>query len=141
MNKLKNLDLEKLDKALDNPLNDDLENLNYDKIQEMNIKIINELHLPKKEAIGIAMELKDYIFIDEISDIKDGRFVKWIKLDDSSKLNQGGIICGYEVGKEGVYLKCKNFKNRFFSLSLEKNLVFQKLSNQEIIIINALKLI
>mgnify|MGYP001228525072 FL=1 len=141
MNKLKDLDLEKLDKALDNPFNDEIENLNYDKIQEMNIKIINELHLSKKDAVTIAISLKDYLFIDELSDIKDGRFVKWINLDDPVKLKQGGIICGYEIGNEGVYLKCKNFKNRFFSLSLEKNLVFQKLSNQEIIIINALKLI
>ena len=141
MNKLKNLDLEKLDKALDNPFNDEIENLNYDKIQEMNIKIINELHLPKKDAVSIAISLKDYLFIDELSDIKDGRFVKWINFEDPEKLKQGGIICGYEIGNEGVYLKCKNFKNRFFSLSLEKNLVFQKLSNQEIIIINALKLI
>ena len=141
MNKLKDLDLEKLDKALDNPFNDEIENLNYDKIQEMNIKIINELHLPKKDAVSIAISLKDYLFIDELSDIKDGRFVKWINFEDPVKLKQGGIICGYEIGNEGVYLKCKNFKNRFFSLSLEKNLVFQKLSNQEIIIINALKLI
>ena len=141
MNKLKDLDLEKLDKALDNPFNDEIENLNYDKIQEMNIKIINELHLSKKDAVIIAISLKDYLFIDELSDIKDGRFVKWINLEDPVKLKQGGIICGYEIGNEGVYLKCKNFKNRFFSLSLEKNLVFQKLSNQEIIIINALKLI
>ena len=141
MNKLKDLDLEKLDKALDNPFNDEIENLNYDKIQEMNLKIINELHLSKKDAVSIAISLKDYLFIDELSDIKDGRFVKWINLEDPVKLKQGGIICGYEIGNEGVYLKCKNFKNRFFSLSLEKNLVFQKLSNQEIIIINALKLI
>ncbi len=142
MNKLSQLDLEKLDKAIDNPKNDKVINIDLEKLNELNSKILKELNIPKGKRIEMEVKLKEYVFIDELDEIEEGGFIKWINLDpvDSIiKLREGGIIIGYELGKEGVLLKCKNFKHRFFSLSLEKNIIFQKLSRQQLILLSALK--
>jgi len=143
--KIKGIDIEKLDKALENENNENMFHLSLDKIMEMNVKIINELKLPKKDALVLCKKLNECMFIDELSDIREGAYIKWIPIINDSvsdvKLKEGGFICGYEIGEKGLYIKCKNFKHRYFSLYLEDNLIFQKLSNQELIILTAIKYI
>jgi len=39
---------------------------------------------------------------------------------------------------ESIYIICKNSLNRFFTLTLEENIIFQKLSNQEEVILSAM---
>ena len=39
---------------------------------------------------------------------------------------------------ESIYIICKNSMNRFFTLTLEENIIFQKLSNQEEVILSAM---
>lgn len=145
MNKLKGIDIEKLDKALENDKNESIIHLSLDKIMEMNIHIINELGLPKRDALTLCKKLNEFMFIDEISDIREGAYIKWINIPEDEhseiKLKEGAFICNYEIGEKGVYLRCKNFRHRFFSLYLEDNLIFQKLSNQELIILAAMKYI
>jgi hypothetical protein len=142
---MEGLDLEKLDISLNKNIEDHLLNIDLDSIKKMNITIINELRLPKKEALEMLLKLQNFIFLDEITDIREGAYIKWISITDNGipdkKLKQGSFICSYEINNEGIYLNCKGFKNRYFSLYLEKNLIFQKLSDQELIILNALKYI
>jgi len=45
------MDINKLLKALDDESNETLLNFTTDKIREMNLKILKELHLPKKEFL------------------------------------------------------------------------------------------
>jgi hypothetical protein len=143
--KIKGIDIEKLDHALENEKNENMFHLSLDKIMEMNVKIINELKLPKKDALVLCKKLNECMFIDELSDIREGAYIKWIPIKDDSlsdiKLKEGAFICGYEIGEKGVYIKCKNFRHGYFSLYLENNLIFQKLSNQELIILTAMKYI
>lgn len=140
MEKIKKLDLDKLDKALKNENNEKVLQLNLDKIMEMNIKIINELHLPRKESLELCKKLNNFMFIDEIGDIREGSYIKWIpnKDPDNIVLKEGAFICSYEIGEKGMYIKCKTFTRRYFSLYLEDNFIFQKLSEQELIILTAM---
>ena len=64
------MDVDKLLKALDDESNENLLNFTSKKMIEMNLKIINELQLERKEALELMKKLKGYRYIDELNDLK-----------------------------------------------------------------------
>ena len=134
------MDVEKLKKALDNEENEKLMNLTTKKIDEMNLQILKELNLNKETTINYFKKLKGYRYIDEMSDIKYGSFIKWIPIQDPENLplNRSGIITDIKITPQGVLVTCKNFANRHFSFYFDESLVFQKLSSQEEVLLSAL---
>jgi len=136
------MDTNKLLKALDDESNDTLMNFNTKKIKEMNLKILKELELPKKELIIIFNKLKDYKYVDEMSDLKYGTFLRWIPIEDPTKieLTKGALFCEMKITDDGVFCVCKNFgfPLRHFRISMDKNLIFQKLTEQELVLLSAL---
>ena len=136
------MDVNKLLKALDDESNEDLLNFTTEKIREMNTNILNELHLSKKDTQEILNKLKEYKYVDEMSDLKYGAYIRWIPIEDPNNiyLTQGAIFCEIKIKDDGVYCICKNFGfiTRHFQISLDKNLIFQKLTEQELILLSAL---
>lgn len=136
------MDITKLLKALDDETNENLLNFTSVKIKEMNLNIINELKLTKKETLEILKRLKDYKYIDEMSDLKYGSYIRWISIENPENiyLTKGAIFCEIKITDEGIFCICKNFgfKQNHFQISLEKNLIFQKLSDQELVLLSAL---
>ena len=136
------MDINKLLKALDDDSNEILFNYTTDKIHEMNLKILKELHLSKKETIQIFNKLKDYKYVDEMNDLKYGTFIRWIPIEDPNNifLTKGAIFCEIKITDNGVFCICKNFgfPNRHFQISMDKNLIFQKLTEQELVLLSAL---
>ena len=136
------MDTNKLLKALDDESNDTLMNFNTKKIREMNLKILKELELPKKELITIFNKLKDYKYVDEMTDLKYGTFLRWIPIEDPTniELTKGAIFCEMKITDDGVFCVCKNFgfPLRHFRISMDKNLIFQKLTEQELVLLSAL---
>ena len=132
----------KLLKALDDESNDVLLNFTTEKIIEMNLKILNELALTKKETDDMMRKLRDYIYVDEMNDLKYGSYIRWIPIEDPENINlsKGALFCEVKITHEGVFCICKNygFGNRYFQISIDKNLIFQKLKDQELVLINAL---
>lgn len=135
-------DDEKFMKALDNDAHEDLIHLTSSKIREMNRDILGELNWSTDEDLGKALGLlKDYRYVENMDEIKNGNYVRWIDISDAETaavLNRGGIVCDLKVGDEGVYVVVKNYVGAYFTLRLDSNLLFQKLSNQERIILYAL---
>jgi bisphosphoglycerate-independent phosphoglycerate mutase (AlkP superfamily) len=74
------MDVNKLLKALDDKSNEILLNFTSDKIREMTLNILKELHLSKKETIDIYNKLKDYKYVDEMNELKYGTFIRWIPI-------------------------------------------------------------
>ena len=132
----------KLLKALDDESNDVLLNFTTEKIIEMNLKILNELALTKKETDDMMRKLRDYIYVDEMNDLKYGSYIRWIPIEDPENINltKGALFCEVKITDDGVFCVCKNygFGNRYFQISLDKTLIFQKLKDQELVLINAL---
>jgi hypothetical protein len=58
------MDAYKLSKALDNKQNEILLKLTSKQITEMNLKIINELFLPKKTSLDYMQKLSGYRYVD-----------------------------------------------------------------------------
>jgi hypothetical protein len=136
------MDTNKLLKALDDESNDTLMNFTTKKIREMNLKILKELGLPKKELIDIFNKLKDYKYVDEMNDLKYGTFIRWIPIEDPTNiyLTKGAIFCEMKITNDGVFCVCKNFgfAVRHFQISMDKNLIFSKLTDQELVLLAAL---
>ena len=136
------MDTNKLLKALDDESNDTLMNFTTKKIREMNLKILNELGLEKKELVVIFNKLKDYKYVDEMNDLKYGTFLRWIPIEDPTniQLTKGALFCEMKITDDGVFCVCKNFgfPPRHFQISMDKNLIFQKLTDQELVLLSAL---
>jgi hypothetical protein len=139
-NKTNSLDIDKLEKALDNNSNENIINFTTEKIKEMNWKIIQELKLDKLAALDYLGKLKGYKYVDELTDLKHGGFVRWIPITDPDylPLNQCGIVCDIKIGDEGVFITCKNFMHRHYNFKMDDVIIFQKLTSQELVILSAL---
>jgi hypothetical protein len=136
----KTLDIDKLEKALDNNSNESIINFTTEKIKEMNWKIIQELKLDKLVALDYLGKLKGYKYVDELTDLRHGGFVRWIPIIDPDHLplNQCGIVCDIKIADEGVFITCKNFMHRHYNFKMDDVIIFQKLTSQELVILSAL---
>ena len=136
------MDVQKLLKALDDETNETLLNFTTDKIREMNLNILKELHLSKKDTLELLQKLRDYKYVDEMNELKYGAFVRWIPIEDPTNihLTKGALFCEMKITDDGVFCVCKNFgfKSRHFQISIDKNLIFQKLTEQELVLLSAL---
>lgn len=136
------MDVNKLVKALDDVSNEPLLNFTSEKIRAMNLKILKELQLSKKDTHDIYNKLKYYKYIDEMNDLKYGTYLRWIPIEDPNNiyLTKGAIFCEVKITDNGVFCVCKNFgfSSKYFQISIDKNLIFQKLTDQELVLLSAL---
>jgi len=136
------MDVNKLLKALEDESNETLMNFTTDKIYEMNWQILKELQLSKEDTTELFNKLKNYKYVDEMNELKYGAHIRWINIDNPSSihLKQGAIFCEMKIKDEGVYCVCKNYgyKIKYFQISFDKNLIFQKLTDQEMVLLSAL---
>ena len=107
---------------------------------EMNLNILKELQLDKTLTLDYLKKLKGYKYIDEINELKYGSFVRWIPISNPNylPLHHCGIICEIKIIDDGVLITSKNFMHRHYTFKLDECLIFQKLTSQEQVIINAL---
>ena len=136
------MDTKNLLKALDDNTNESLMNFTTLKLREMILKILKELQLPRNETIDLMKKLKDYKYVDEMKDLKYGTYLRWIPIDDPENihLTKGALFCEMKVKEDGVYITCKNygFNRKHFQIKLDENLIFQKLTEQELVLLSAL---
>lgn len=136
------MDTKNLIKALDDDTNESLMNFTTQKLREMILKILKELQLPRNETLELMKKLKDYKYVDEMKDLKYGTYLRWIPIDDPENihLTKGALFCEMNVKEDGVYITCKNygFNRKHFQIKLDENLIFQKLTEQELVLLSAL---
>lgn len=134
------MDVDKLVKALDNENNQKIMSLTTKKINKMKIDILKELHLPVDEITDYLKKLDRYKYVDEIDDFQYGCFIRWIPLNepDNIHLTKGAHFCEVKINDDGIYIVYKTFANRHYQLKMDENLIFQKLSGQEEVLLLAL---
>jgi hypothetical protein len=136
------MDVNKLLKALDDETNENLLDFTSQKMKEMNLKIIKELQLPRNETLDILKKLSDYKYVDEMSDLKYGTYIRWIPINNPNTiiLTKGAVFCEMKITDDGVFLVCKNYgySSKHFQIQMDTNLIFQKLTTQEQILLSAL---
>ena len=136
------MDVNKLLKALDDESNESLLNFTSDKIREMNLNVLKELQMSKQDTLELLKKLKDYKYVDEMNELKYGAYIRWIPIEDPDNihLTKGALFCEMKITDNGVFFICKNYgyNCRHFQISMDKNLIFQKLTDQELVLLSAL---
>lgn len=135
-------DMPFLKKSLENDCNKNISKLTFTTINKEKEDVIKELGMTKKDTKDLLNRLKDYQYIDELPNLVEGRYIRWINITNPNyiKLTNGGILCEIKM-EDYVTLVMKNSMNRFFQINLDENLIFQKLTEQEKIILYAIDLI
>ena len=134
------LNIGKLLEALDNDANDSIGKLSSKKIFQQKLDILHDIGIRAEAQRDILIKLQEYRHVDEMPDFRYGAFIRWINLNkmDDIKLTNGSMICDVLLEKNGIQLRCKNSFNRFCQLKLDECVVFQKLSEQEKVLLIAL---
>jgi hypothetical protein len=144
------MNIEDILHSLDNDRNLSISKLTYDKINNMKYNMLQRLGMNDEELESMLLKLGDYRYVEELQDIQHGAFIRYIPLTSKSKRNRndrdngdgdiilknGGFICDIKILGSGVHLLCRNHFRKIFQLKLDEVLIFQKLSNQEEIILS-----
>lgn len=136
----KDINKEDIVKAINNDNNESIMKYNNTKIKQIKNDLFQKLHFSKSNIKLLHEKLKDYRFVDEMNDINYGRYIRWINMKqiDNLKLTNGGIICEILATDTGNVITCKNQMNILFRIKMEECLIFQKLSNQEKILLSVM---
>ena len=105
--------------------------------------LLHELHLPDDETKQLLEKLKSYRYVMELPDLEIGSYIRWINLNhgDNIHLTNGSFICDIMIMDNGIQIKCRNRFGKFHQLKFDEHLIFQKISEQEHIILNLLECI
>jgi len=117
--------MELLEKALENEQNKVILHISKSKIKADKDSIF------KKYSISsyIQDKLENYRVISDIQDIQHGYYIRWISKMNPNTLKHGGIVCAIDYEEDRVQVR--NNCNRFFTCNLQNNIIFQKITEQE----------
>jgi hypothetical protein len=134
------LNEEYLIKSLDNENNSGIENLSTRKIKAIKNDYLQQLQLSRDELKDYHKKLKEYRFVDDLTNIQYGRYIRWISLKNPERLclTTGGVIIDIQLLEDGIYILCKNFRNKRMKIKIDECFIFQKMTDQEKTIIAAL---
>ena len=97
--------------ALDNETNHSILNLTSKKIADIKENILSEIGIIDDIKKDFMNKLQNYLYIDEIPDIRVGSFIRWIPLINPDKiiLTRGGNICDINITDKGTSIVVKNY--------------------------------
>ena len=86
-----------------------------------------------KHDISIKMveKLDGYRYVDEINELFRGKYIRWIRLKANDSLTNGAMVMDIKFLEEGIQILCRNGANRFIQFKFDECLVFQKLTDEE----------
>jgi len=152
-----------LERALQNEKNAKYLKMNVATLKKNKAAILKDLRLSHKDHARLVAQLSNYIFVEDVGDLSYGSCIRWISVMDLAteeeasakhpkpkekpnenqskpfKLHKPILFCELKITDGGMMMLCKSFSNRLFYLKLDECLVFQKLNNQERIILAAMQ--
>lgn len=133
-------DVNTLLKAIDNENNESILQLSSSEIKRQKNDILQKLGVKGQTLIELHKKLKEYRYIDNLEQLNYGAFVRWINISDPTEvyITNGGYVCDMLVTDKTVMIKCKNIYHQFFQFDFNACLVFQKMSNQERVLLYAM---
>jgi hypothetical protein len=125
-----------LTKALENTKNEYLLKYTLTKINEIKQKVINELPIFQKDKTTLKKKLKNYKYVVDLEELKEGSYIRWISLkNEDYYLTNGGFIIEVIFTENGILLLIKGINNFFFKIIFDQSIIFQKLNKQENILL------
>jgi hypothetical protein len=129
------LDIENIIKSVNNVDVDYLGDRTLKDIAKEIYEAIQEFDLPKQTISAYCGKLVEYRLVDAIYQLHKGKHVRWIRIANSHasasyQLTNGGIVVDIRFLDNGTHIICKN-KNRFIQYKFDDCITFQKLSQDE----------
>lgn len=133
--------MEQLVEYFNNENNSSIIKLSYSQIKNDVNNILLKLQYSGNMLKTLHKKLKEYRHVDDLQDIQTGRYIRWINLKNPNnlKLTNGGIIIDIKIIDDEIHISCKNSMNIIMQLRLEECVIFQKITDQEHVILSALK--
>jgi len=138
------VDIDDLKKVFENAIEEtsdsNVEYLTTGKILEHKNKIFEEMNLSEVEKEKAHKSLQFYRYISDLNDFKYGMFIRWYSLKKLNKrelkLEAGGFISDIKIKSNDVHLVCKNIFGKHIQIKIGENIIFQKITDQEKVIIS-----
>jgi len=126
--------------ALENDTNSSIMKLTSAKIKEHKNNILQRLQIKGTNIKCFHKKLKFYRYCSEMSDLQYGYYIRWISLKDPMNLSltNGAMICDIKFINNKIQILCKNARHRFVQIKFDEVIIFQKLSQQEQVILSVL---
>ena len=108
-------------------------------IKKAKIEMLKELLSNNSEIKEYYKLLKEYRYVDEIDELRYGSYIRWFNITNPEAtltLLRGGFIADI-THNNGVNILCKN-RNKFFTIKMDKSVIFQKNTSQEKLLIQIL---
>ena len=134
------MNIELLQEALQNNNNLSIMDTNIQKIKAEKNDILQKLGLKKNDLKSFNKKLKNYRYVDDIKDFTYGNSIRWINLKniDNLRITNGCFLCDIKILDNGISLNLKTFNNKFITIYLHENLIFQKITDEENILLKAI---
>jgi len=125
--------------ALENESNASIMKLNTRKIQKHKNDILQQIIKDKHTLKSFHKKLRFYRYCGELCDLQDGHYIRWISLKnpENIKLTLGGFFIDTEFNNGYLQIICKNGRRKI-KAKFDEILIFQKISNQEAVILSVL---
>lgn len=135
------MDIDLLKKALENEDNLSIIETNIQEIKSQKNDILQQIRLEKDNLKEFHKKLKHYRYIDNITDFKIGSLIRWINLkqQDNIKITNGANLCDIKINDKGIALILSGFNKQYFTIYMGENIIFQKITDQEEILLKAIK--
>jgi hypothetical protein len=108
-------------------------------IKKAKLEMLKELLSNNSEIKEYYKLLKEYRYVDEIDELRYGSYIRWFNITNPEAtltLLRGGFIADI-TNNNGVNILCKN-RNKFFTIKMDKSVIFQKNTSQEKLLIQIL---
>jgi hypothetical protein len=138
------LDVNAILNAMNKKENSTIANLTLKKIAERRREILSTLDLPTDKMEDFDRKLQMYRVIEDPQDLKHTQLLRWIPLRSlltKPYLTVGGTLFSVKLHPDdGLHqVTIRNVKRFVFQIKFELNVVFQRLSREELLILRAVE--
>jgi len=135
------VDKERLVTAIQNVKEESIVDTNLSEIKSVKNNVLQQLQLSREKLQDFHKRLQNYRYVDEITELNSGDYVRWIDLNNAAniKIASGAFVCDVEINSDGIHLKLKTITHRHIQLRMDEIFLFRKLTDDELVILSALK--
>lgn len=135
------LNIDEIIKAVNNV---DVDYLGDRTLKEIAEEIYNSLlglGLSNDTISTYCNKLIEYRLVEEIYQLHKGKHIRWVRISNREPtLTNGGIVVDIKFLDNGTHIICKN-KNRFIQYKFDDCVTFQKLSQEEQLLLSCYNIV
>jgi hypothetical protein len=140
------LDINAILSAMNKRENNTIANMTLKKIETRRHEILSSLNLTPEKMEEFERKLHMYRVIEDPHDLKHNQLIRWIplrSLDTRPYVTLGGCLFSVKQNEtDGIHLvTIRNVKRFVFNIKFELNVVFQRLSQEELLILRAVEFV